>query len=319
MQRREFIGLSIAAGLATTGLGGCSRSAPLTFGVHHWIGFEPLYLAEDFRWLPQSVLLRAGTSARDSMDGLLAGELDGAGLTLDETIRLRSQGMDLVVVAVADVSAGADVLIVRPHIAQLSDLKGQRVAAEMNGVSGILLLKILEFAGLSRDDIVTVDLPVNQHPQAWSRGDIDASVCYEPVVSMIEKEGGLRLFDSRGTPETIFDLLVVTRDIADDNPGAVRDLVAAHFAGLGHLVRGMHDAIYRVAARQGIQPENVKNALATVMLPDLAANQRYLATSGRVESLALSLSRLMLREGLIDREPKQQSFCDSAFLPRRLS
>ncbi|MFN2360466.1 MAG: ABC transporter substrate-binding protein [Marinobacter sp.] len=319
MLRRDFLGLSIAAGLSVAGLSGCSKSRPLAFGIHPWIGYEPLYLARDFGWLPESVVFRSGTSARDSMDGLLSGELDGAALTLDETIRVWSQGAELVVVAVADVSAGADVLVARPSIEELADLKGQRVAVELNGVSGILFLKILEVAGLTRDDVVTVDLPVSQHPEAWSNGDVDASVCYEPTASALRKEGGLRLFDSSDMAETIFDVLVVTRDTADRNPGAVGDLVAAHFTGLRHLVRSMHDSIYRIANRQGIRPDDVRSALGTVMLPDLAANQRYLAASGRVETLARSLTRLMLGEGMITNEPGFRRLCDPAFLPRRLT
>ncbi|MEE3168684.1 MAG: ABC transporter substrate-binding protein [Pseudomonadota bacterium] len=319
MQRRRFLGLALAAGFASGGLSGCWSRPPLTFGIHHWIGYEPLYLARDFGWLPESVTLRSGSSATNSMDGLLAGSLDGAALTLDETIRLISRGMDLVVVAVADVSAGADVLVVRPGIDSLADLRGRRVAVEMNGVSGILLLKILEVAGLDRNQLGLIDLPVSQHAEAWERGEVDASVSYEPVASLLVRAGGVRLFDSRQLPETIFDLLVVTRKTAAENPGAIEDLVAAHFAGLKHLVRGIHDALYRVANRQGVSPTDVRQALATITLPDLAANQRYLAQSGRIEVTAASLSRLMFGAGLIASQPSLQNLSNPSFLPRRLS
>ncbi len=56
MQRRRFLGLALAAGFASGGLSGCWSRPPLTFGIHHWIGYEPLYLARDFGWLPESVL-----------------------------------------------------------------------------------------------------------------------------------------------------------------------------------------------------------------------------------------------------------------------
>lgn len=318
MQRREFLGLSIAAGLSAAGLPGCSDSGPLRFGIHPWIGYEPLYLADDFNWLSDTVALVPGTSAKDSMDGLLSGALEGAALTLDETIRLLSQGLDLVVVAVADVSAGADVLMVRPSITDLADLRGQRIAVELNGVSGIMLFKILEVAGLGRDDVTKVDLPVSQHAEAWSRGEVDASVCYEPTASLIENAGGVRLFDSRDVPETIFDLLVVTREATDRNSHAVRDLVSGHFAGLQHLVRSMHDSVYRIATRQGISPDEVRGALASVMLPDLAANQRYLRASGSIEIMAVSLSRLMLAEGMIQQNANIQHLADVSFLPARI-
>lgn len=317
MQRRDFLVLSIAAGLTVAGMAGCSRPGPIIFGVHPWIGYEPLYLARDFGWLPETVVLSSGSSAQDSMGGLISGELDGAALTLDETLRVMSEGVELVIVAVADVSAGADVLVTHPHIVELADLRGQRVGVELSGVSGTMLRRILEIAGLEPDDITRVDLPVSQHAEAWSRGDIDASVSYEPTASILVRAGGVRLFDSRQMPETIFDVLVVTREKAQHDPGAVRDLVAAHFSGLRHLVRGMHDAVYRVAGRQGIEPADVRGALATVTLPDLAANQRYLAASGRVQTVARWLSRQMLRDGMISNELELQRLCDPAFLPRR--
>ncbi|GBO89822.1 ABC transporter substrate-binding protein [Marinobacter salsuginis] len=318
MQRREFLGLSIAAGLSVAGLAGCSGSGPLRFGIHPWVGYEPLYLADDFNWLPETIVLVPGTSAKDSMDGLLSGAIDGAALTLDETIRLSSRGLELLVVAVVDVSAGADVLMVRPSITDLAGLKKQRIAVELNGVSGIMLFKILEVAGLSPNDVIKVDLPVSEHAQAWSRGEVDACVCYEPTASMIENAGGVRLFDSSDIPETIFDVLVVTREAADRNPRAVRDLVSGHFRGLQHLVRSMHDSVYRIATRQGISPDEVRAALASVMLPDLAANQRYLRVAGAIENMAESLSLLMLAEGMIDQKPGIQRLSDPSFLPARI-
>ena len=318
MQRREFLGLSIAAGLSAAGLPGCSDSGPLRFGIHPWVGYEPLYLARDFNWLPDTVALVPGTSARDSMEGLLSGALDGAALTLDETIRVWSRGLELVVVAVADVSAGADVLMVRPSITELAELKGQRIAVELNGVSGVMLFKILEVAGLSPSDVIKVDLPVSEHAQAWSRGEVDASVCYEPTASLIENAGGVRLFNSSDIPETIFDVLAVTRKAADSNARAVRDLVTGHFTGLQHLVRSMHDSVYRIATRQGISPDEVQAALASVMLPDLPANQRYLRSAGPIENMARSLSQLMQAEGLIDQKPTIQRLSDPSFLPARV-
>ncbi len=316
MRRRHFIGLSVAAGLAAIGPWGCSSGRPLRLGVHPWIGYEPLYLAEEFDWLPESVTLLKGEAAADSLARLQAGELDGAALTLDEVLRAKDAGTDLVVVGVTDVSAGADVLLVRPPIDSLEGLRGQRVAVELSGVSGVMLLKILERAGLERADVTEVNLPVSEHESAWQRGEVAASVCYEPVASALEDQGGVRLFDSGDLPETIFDVLAVTRRMADGRPQAVRGMLAGHFAGLQHLVRSRHDAIYRIAGRQNTSPDAIRRALATVMLPDLAANQRYLATTGRVEVVARNLAHLMIRAGLLGKMPDSRPISNPAFLPR---
>jgi NitT/TauT family transport system substrate-binding protein len=316
MRRRHFLGLSIAASLMAAGLSGCASRPPLRMGIHPWIGYEPLYLAEEFAWLSESVALVKGESVADTLARLRAGELDGAALTLDEVLRARDQGSDLVVVGVTDVSAGADVLMVQPSIKTLTGLRGQRVAVELAGVSGIMLLKILERAGLERGDVTEVNLPVSEHQAAWQRSEVTASVCYEPVASALEAQGGVRLFDSGDIPETIFDVLAVTRQAAESRPQAVRELLEGHFAGLQHLVRNRHDAIYRVAGRQNTTPEAIRRALATVMLPDLAANQRYLAATGRVELVARNLAHIMIRAGMLGQMPDSRLMSDPAFLPR---
>lgn len=317
MHRRHFLQLTIAACVAA-GMSGCSRSDPLRTGIHPWIGYEPLYLAEEFGWLPEAVQLVKGQAASDSIGGLISGNLDAAALTLDETLRVLAAGVPVKAVAVTNVSVGADVLMVRPEITSLSGLRGRRVAVELEGVSAILLFSVLERAGLTSGDISVVDLPVNEHLRAWQRGDIDAAVSYEPEASRLADEGALRLFDSSQLPETIFDLLVVTDAAARRKPAAVRDLVKGHFLGLQHLVRNMHDAVYRVATRQQVSPDMVRQSLATVMLPELSANHRYLAHNGRLEVVAKTLEAIMVREGLMDTPLNYEHLTDPAFLPRSL-
>jgi NitT/TauT family transport system substrate-binding protein len=265
------------------------------------------------------VELVKGQAASDSMTGLLAGELDAAALTLDEALRVFSSGVPLRVVAVTNVSVGADVLMAKPSITSLAGLRGRAVAAELSGVSGVMLFAVLERAGLSTNQVSIVDLPVNRHMEAWQSGEIDASVCYEPVASLLEQAGGTRLFDSSDVPDTIFDTLVVTEQAARRRSAAVKDLVLAHFRGKLHMVRSMHDAIYRVATRQGISPDAVRRSLATVMLPELAANQRYLAQHGRIEVVARRLAETLVSEGLMAEIPQYQRLCDSSFLPRSLT
>ena len=319
MQRRRFLGMCAAAGVAAVTGTGCGRARPLKFGIHPWIGYEPLYLAEEFGWLPAPLQLVRGRSAGDSMAGLASGALDGAALTLDEAIRVHTRGTELYVVAVTDVSAGADVLVARPEIGSVEQLVGRRVAVEMNGVSGVLFLSLLERSGIPRDRLTVVDLPVDRHLEAWQQGRVAASACYEPVASLLEDAGGVRLFDSRQIPETIFDVLVVTRRRAEQDPALVTDLVLAYFRGQQHLVRNRHDAVYRAAARQNIRPEDVQAALACVMLPDLSSNHRYLAPNGRIETVARHLSRMLTREGLLPAPLGEDRLCNPAFLPRRLS
>lgn len=317
MQRRQFIGMCAAAGLAATGISGCGPARPMRIGIHSWIGYEPLFLAEEFGWLPESLTLVRGASALASMAGLRAGTLDAAALTLDEAIRVHTTGPELYVVAVLNVSVGADVLVARPELTSVQALAGRRVAVELSGTSGVLFLSMLDKAGIAREAVTVVDLPVNRHLEAWNEGLVDASSCYEPVASFLEEAGAVRLFDSRQIPETIFDVLVVTRARAEADPELVRSLLLAHFDGLQHLVRNHHDAVYRIAAHQGVRPGDVREALACVMLPDISTNHRYLMPNGRIDTVAQHLADLLGREGLLV-APLATRLCNPDYLPRRL-
>lgn len=318
MHRRHFLQLSLAAA-ASAGLVGCSRNEPLRTGVHPWIGYETLYLAEEFDWLPPTVQLSKGQTSRDSMHGILTGELDAAALTLDEVLRVQAGGIPVKVVAVADVSVGADMVMARPEIDRLEALAGQSIGVDLGGVSGIMLFAMLERAGLRSGQVSIVNIPVNQHLEAWNKGVIDVSVCYQPTASRLKNAGAVRFFDSSQIPDTIFDVLVVTEKAERNHPAAVEDLVRGHFLGLRHLVRNMHDAVYRIATRQQITPKAVREAMATVMLPELTANRRYLAPGGRVDIVAHRVGNILVREGLIEQSPDIANLCTRDYLPRSLS
>ncbi|MFW6323403.1 MAG: hypothetical protein ACOC02_07245 [Guyparkeria sp.] len=49
----------------------------------------------------------------------------------------------------------------------------------------MLLDRVLEKAGLIREDVIVVDVAVDRHIPAWESGEVDALVSYEPTVSRL--------------------------------------------------------------------------------------------------------------------------------------
>ena len=99
---------------------GCSQGQLLKVGIHPWVGYESLELAQQFKWLPEGVELVHKEELNTSGAALQAGQVDAACLTLDEVLRLRAEGTPVTVGLVFDVSAGADALLVRPGIERLA-------------------------------------------------------------------------------------------------------------------------------------------------------------------------------------------------------
>jgi NitT/TauT family transport system substrate-binding protein len=311
----KFLLLPPLAAAGVVSLSACSH-APLAVAAHPWVGYETLFIARSLTWLPDNVSLHETASATDSLAALGAGKVDAACLTLDEVLQGRANGIDLVIVAVLNISAGADVVMVRDKIASFPALAGQRIAAEESAVGALMLAKLLEAANLSRSDVRIRNLPVNEHLAAWKRGEVDAVVTYEPVASQLAAAGAVRLFDSRQLPETIFDVLAVRRDRLADRGEAVSALLTAHFRSINHLRNNRQDAVYRIASRQNVSPDDVMKALGGVTLPDLNRSRALLAPDSSLHRIASELEALMVEKKMLPRADGRRGLFDDSRLPR---
>jgi len=316
--RRRFFHAGGALGLSTL-LPGCSNLAdkPISIAAHTWVGYEPMFLAHREGWLdPKLVRLQETQAATESMALLAAGKVDGAALTLDETLKARQNGQKLSVVMIFNISAGADMLVARPDIKELRDLKGKRVGFEQSSVGELLLAEVLQAARLSHKDITPVPINVDKQAEAWKRQELDAVVTYEPVASELLAHGAVRLFDSRQIPNTILDVLAIRSDLPDSRAAAVRHLIQSHFKGLNHLTRNPQDAAYRMAGHLKLQPAEVLPAFKGLVLPDATNNLRLLAgASPEMFPTARELSKVMARSGLLKQEDSLDGLIRAEFLP----
>lgn len=315
--RRRFLqqlGLAaFAAGLPW--LNGCSKSSTLTVALHLWVGYEPLYLARDFNWLPPTIVLREDATLGDSLTALRSGAVDAACMTLDEMLRARAVGLPLSAALVFDVSAGADMVLARPEIATLADLKQKRIGFDPGAVGALVFAKLLEAANLTEDMVIPLATPPAMQLEAWRKGDVDAVITYEPFASSLLTEGAKSLYDSRQMPDTIIDVLAVRHD-RDAALPLLHTLANAHFRALDYFRGNREDTIRRIAARESISREQARLALASVTLPTLAANHGYLhgEKPGLIHA-AGELSRLMVKHGLLAREDNLQQLILPDALP----
>lgn len=312
MQRRHFI-TSLALLLSASGLlTGCAAAQRLRVGIHPWIGYEPLYLAEYFGWLDDSVELIKNTNASGSLIGLRQGALDAAALTLDEVLSAREQGVPLKIVMVFNHSVGADVVLARDDVQHLTQLRGKRIAAEKTAVGALMLARLLKAAGLGKHEVTILDIPPDSQLRAWQEGQIDAAITYEPTASRLAQLGGVRVFDSRAIPDTIMDVLAVM-------PGSSAQLVKAavqgYLKGLEHIRLSRQDAVHRIAAWRNLSVSDVSRSLSGIHLPDLHANHAYLAENGDLLRAARQLGSTMLEAGLLKRSPVLDGLVDNRFLP----
>ncbi|MDX1795733.1 MAG: ABC transporter substrate-binding protein [Hydrogenovibrio sp.] len=313
--RRDFISQLLLLGGSPLFLSACSEPPTMKVGMHRWIGYESLNIARELKMLPESVDLVETHGASECMQRLAMKQLDAATLTLDETLLARSQGVPLTAVMIFDSSAGADVLMTRQPLEQLSDLKGKRIAYDASALGLLMMTKILQQANLKPDDVEKIDLPLDQQLDAWQKKKIDAAITYQPYAFLLQEAGGYKLFDSREIPETIFDVLAVRTDRMNTFTQQIRGLIQAHFKAVSLLHTHSGDMIYRIASHQNILPAEVKTALKGVVLPTLAANQRLLSKGSTFEEAAHELNRVMAKAGILPKPDDFHQLFTSQFLP----
>ncbi len=318
MQRRAFLLRLAALAAGSVAVGACTSGAPMLVGIHPWPGYEPLYLARNFGWLPEGVRLREGQTAGDSVAALQTGEVDAATLTLDEALSVRASGVALTVVLVFDSSVGADMVMARPSIRVPADVAGRRIAVERGAVGEVVLQKLLDAAGLEKADVTVLDLAPDRQLDAWRAGAIDVAIDYEPFSSLLGREGARRLFDSRQFPGIIFDVLAVRSDRLSALRAQVDALLVGHFRALTHLRVNREDALRRIAAWRGLSFDEAERSYTGLNLPDAAGNRSYLDPTGArgILRAARELNALMLRVGSIKQADDLVGLIDPSFLPR---
>jgi len=319
--RREFIlataGLTAAAGLA--GLSGCAsaKEPGLRIASIPWIGYELLYLSQQLApQQTQGVHLVELLSNTDTMQALAAGNVDGAGLTLDEVIAAHSAGLDLKIILVMDFSAGGDVLLARPEIDQLALLKGKRIGVEQTAIGAAMLDAALKQAGLTIDQVDIVNLTLDQQLAAFKNKQVDALVSFEPTATQLEAAGARRLFDSRAIPGSIVDVLAISEKALQANPATTRRLLAQYFAALAYFRQHPDLAAERISPRLGLAPQAVTKGYQGLDIPNLAENHRLLSgESMQLKSTVANLAAMMLRNKQLARPIDVSRLMTNSYLP----
>jgi NitT/TauT family transport system substrate-binding protein len=286
------------------GLAGCQPppEPALRVGTNVWQGYEPLYLARDLGYFGEHrVRLVEYTSATQLLQAFRNGAVQGATVTLDETLPLALDGHDFAIVLVLDASAGADALVARPGIASLGELAGRRVGFENTALGAYMVTRALQQADLDPRDITPVTVRVDEHVRAYREDRVDALVTFEPARSRLREMGAVELFNSADIPNEVLDVLVVRRTALAQAAPQLQALMDGWFQALAYIEREPAAAAARMAPRLGIGPGEVTATFQDLALMDREDNAALLSgPSPRLVTIGRNLQRIMLTNGLLE-------------------
>ncbi len=250
------------------------QGKPLMVAVGLWPGAEPWVLAREQGELdPSRVRLVEINWTSAAMRAVGNRVVDAAILSLDEVILQVRQGYPLKVVMVTDISRGADVVLVKPGIRSVTDLRGRRVGYEPRTAGAWLLGRALAEAEVGLGEIHPVVLNPTETQEAFDKLPIDAIVCTEPWPLRLDR---LRpIYDSSRPGAAVVRVLAVHVAALTEHREALMQLVQTHGRWAERLRTG-GAALAPVLRREGVSAEGFRDTLTKMDMPGLGQSRLWL-------------------------------------------
>ncbi len=280
----HFMMKKILGLLAATMLFSASAHAaePLKIGYSDWPGWVLWEVAIEKQWFKEE-----GLDVKfewfdyvASMDAFAAGKIDIVGMTNGDTLVTGSTGAKSVMFLLNDYSNGNDMLIAKPGINSVKELKGKKIGVEVGFVSHLLLLNALEKFGLSESDVELVNVPTNETPQVLASGQVDAIVAWQPSsgIALQQVPGSKAIYTSADEPGLIYDVYAASPKVYATRKDDLKKLLKVWYRAVDYLydpkTRG--DAIKIMASRVGLKPDEYKEFVSGTKILKLEEAKKYM-------------------------------------------
>jgi NitT/TauT family transport system substrate-binding protein len=259
-----------------------AEARDLKVGTNIWPGYEPLYVAANHMpgFGSAEIDVQRFFNASEVSSAFEIGLIDVAALTLDEAVMIADKGLDISVIAVMDVSDGADKVCTT--LANF-DVEDAQVAYEESALGGYFLSKFLQNSGAELQDVDSlVSLPVDTHLEAIQQNTANTFVTFEPFSTYLKAEGCQEVYNSSMDPYVIIDVLVLNNEqlaSGDVSREQVEALVKAWFWALSKVAAEDEVAMVEIASGLGVSVSELVEIYGELKLPDAAENIELFASS----------------------------------------
>lgn len=224
-----------------------------------------------------------------SMEAYSAGKVDAVCITNGDALVTGANGAPSVSILTNDYSNGNDMVVAKPGITSMAQLKGKKVGVEVGFVSHLLLMNALKAANLTEKDITIVNVPTDQTPQTLKSGNVDAIVAWQPNSGQALKEvpGSKAIFTSADVPGIIYDMLAVNpKSLAERRADWLK--VAKVWDRVAKFVldeKNLEEAAKIMSARVGLTAEQYKPLMKGTFFLDLEGGKKAFQKGEALSSL----------------------------------
>jgi NitT/TauT family transport system substrate-binding protein len=287
--KRFFSSAALVAGLCFTAAAHAAQ--PIKIGYSDWPGWVAWQVAIEKGWFKE-----AGVDVKfewfdygSSMTAFSAGKIDAVTVTNGDALVTAAGGAKNVMIIVTDYSNGNDMIVGKPGIKSIKDLKGKKVGLELGLVEHLLLLNGMEKAGLKETDVSIVNTPTNETPQALASGSLAAIGAWQPNSGEAMKRvpGAKPIYTSADEPGLIYDVLTVNPVSLSSRRGEWEKIVKVWGKVVTYIndPKTQPDAVKIMAARVGLKPDAYLPFLKGTRLLSLEEGRQVMVKADGFKSL----------------------------------
>ncbi len=266
------------------------KGEPFKVTMHLWPGYYHSFIAREKGFFEEAGVNVELTIVEDidaNIQAFVDGKADAAFGLQSDAILLAARGLPVKIVYVVDYSNGGDVVLSRPNIRTISDLKGKRIGVDkLNGFNHVFIAELLELNGMSEDDVEILPVRASAVPAALAAGRIDAGQTWEPYTSEALANGFRLLATTADAPGIVTDVLMAKSDTLERRAPEVRALLKGLFKALEYRDQNESDAYAIMSAATGVAPGKLKAVIKEGnIFPGLSENKAAFTPSNDPKSL----------------------------------
>lgn len=232
---------------------------------------SPLWIAKEKGWFEEAfekegikVKWTEFQSGPPQIEGLAANKLDFSQVGNTPVIAGQAGGVQFKEIALSSDGLKGNGLLVQKDsgIEKLEDLKGKKIAVA-KGSSGFgFLYKLLEYEGISPDEVEIIQLQPDEAMPAFENGSVDAWSIWEPFLSLQTLEKDAQLLANGETINALSPGFTIVRsEFLDDHPEYVQVFLEVYDRTVKWQNENEEEAIAIYAKMKDLDYQVIKSVL----------------------------------------------------------
>ncbi len=286
----------------------------LRIGTLPILDLLPLFVAQKEGYFQDqgiTVTFVPAQSAAERDQLMQAGQVDGINNDMVSTVLYNKDSIKIKVVRVAIQATPTwsqySIFVAKNSgITSAAGLKDVDIGISQATVIDYITNRLLTGAGLAPSDIKTTNvIKIADRMQLLASGQLKAATLPEPLATLAEQQGAIRLIADKDHPEHSNSVISFSAQVLKDKPNTVRKFLAAY-------EKAVNDVNADPTKRQPLLNENkiIPPALTTYQLPP------YPKASVPTQAQFADVEQWMKEKGMISADVAYDNLVDASFLPK---